>query len=166
MERTPNARESRGAALPLALILLAVLTVIAVAAVSLSGQERVNAASYSRLDFVNECANAAQAKIWSELAYQGPGYFGAGIAISHVQLPDGTKLTSPAHYDSTSTTLVKDVVLKVESSAGVGGDANERDCTNGACGLNPLGATQLIIAHCKDSKDRELEIELGVKFAL
>ena len=61
---------------------------------------------------------------------------------------------------------MKDVVLKVVSSTGAGGDVNERDCTNSACGLMPLGATNLIIAHCIDAGGRELEIELGIKFAL
>lgn len=166
MERA-DTRSPRGAALPLALILLAVLTVVAVAAVSLSGQERVNAASYSRIDFISECATAAQAKIWAEMAYQGSAYLTAPVAITSVRLPDGSLITSPAHYDSTSgTTIVKDVVLKVQSSSGVGGDVNERDCTNSACGLAPLGGTQLIMAHCVDQRGRALEIELGVRFAL
>jgi hypothetical protein len=166
VERALPFRIPRGAALPLALILLAVLTAIAVAAVSLSGQERVNAASYGKIDFVNECANAAQAKIWAEMAYQGSAYLSAPTAVTYVKLPDGTLLTSPAHYDQAATALVKDVVLKVQSSAGTGGDVNERDCTNSACGLTPLGGTQMIMAHCVDQQGRALEIELGVKFAL
>lgn len=166
--RRPNpSRCARGAALPLSLILLAVLTVIAVAAVSLSGQERVNAASYSKLDFINECANAAQAKIWAEMAYQGTAYLSAPVAVTSVRLPGGSLITSPAHYDfQTNPRLVKDVVLKVQSSSGVGGDVNERDCTNSACGLTPLGGTQMIMAHCVDQQGRALEIELGVRFAL
>ncbi len=167
MDRPLTRRTPRGAALPLALILLGVLTVVAVAAVSLSGQERVNAAAYSRIDFINECATAAQAKIWSELAYQGSAYLTAPVAIGSIRLPDGSTVTSPAHYDSQAgTTLVKDVVLKVKAGAGVGGDVNERDCTNSACGLAALGGTQLILAHCKDAADRALEIEFAVKFAL
>jgi hypothetical protein len=167
VERAPIPRSARGAALPLALILLAVLTVIAVAAVSLSGQERVNARSYGRIDFIHECANAAQAKIWAELAYQGSAYLSAPTAVTHILLPDGTKLTSPAHYDQPAgTTLVKDVVVKVQSSSGTGGDVNERDCTNSACGMTPLGGTQMIMAHCVDQQGRALEIELGIRFAL
>jgi hypothetical protein len=157
----------RGAALPLALILLGVLTVIAVASVSLSGRERASAAAYSRVDFMTECANAAQAKLWAEMAYGGQAIFGASLQVAHVQLPDGTRITSPAHFGWTpGSTVVKDVVLKVQSSAGAGGDVNERDCTNSACGLVPLGATHLIVAHCVDRQDRELELELAVKFAL
>jgi hypothetical protein len=152
--------------LPLSIIMLAVLTAIAVAAVSLSGQERVNAASYARIDFVNECANAAQAKLWSEMAYQGSAYLSAPQAVTHIKLPDGTLFTSPAHYEQPATTLVKDVVLKVQSSSGIGGDVNERDCTSGPCGGAPLGGTQLIMAHCVDAHGRALEIEFAVRFAL
>ena len=169
MERNHSARSERGAALPLALIMLGVLTAIAVAAVSLSSQERTNAANYSRVDFVNACANAAQAKLWAEVSYQSIGYFSSGLAVTSITLPDGTRFTAPAHYDAGVTgpmPIVKDVVLRVESSSGTGGNINERDCTNGACGLVPFGATQLVVAHCIDSRGRELEIELGVKFAL
>lgn len=167
MERRVLARPPRGAALPLALILLGVLTVVAMAAVSLSSRERVSAAAYSRIDFMTECANAAQAKLWAEMAYGGQAIFGSALQVTHVQLPDGTKITSPAHFDwKAGTTTVKDVVLKVESSAGAGADVNERDCTNSACGLMPLGATHLVVAHCVDRDDRELELELAIKFAL
>ncbi len=167
MPRFHLTRTPRGAALPLALILLGVLTAVAVAAVSLSSQERVNAGAYSRIDFVHECATAAQAKIWSELAYQGTGYMGAPVAITSVRLPDGSVIDSPAHYDSVAgTTLVKDVVLKVQASSGTGGDVNEADITNRASGLAPVGGTQLIVARCVDARQRALEIEFAVKFAL
>ncbi len=167
MRRRHSTPSERGAALPLAMIVLGVLTVVAVAAVSLSGQERVNAGAYSRIDFINECATAAQVKIWSELAYQGTGYMSSPVAVTSVKLPDGSLLTSPAHYDSTAgTTLVKDVVLKVQASSGTGGDVNEADMTNRAGGLAPIGGTQLIIARCVDAHERALEIELAVKFAL
>ena len=72
MDSTNRRKPARGAALPLAMILLGVLTVIGVAAVSLSRVERQNAASYSRVDFVTQCANAAQAKLWAEMARSGP----------------------------------------------------------------------------------------------
>ncbi|HEX8913678.1 MAG TPA: hypothetical protein VF796_15065, partial [Humisphaera sp.] len=76
-------------------------------------------------------------------------------------------LTSPAHYDSVAgTTLVKDVVLKVQASSGTGGDVNEADITNRAAGLAAIGGTQLILARCVDARGRALEIELAVKFAL
>ncbi len=166
MRRAHPHRSPRGAALPLALILLAVLTAIAVAAVSLSAQERVNAGSYSRIDFVNECATAAQAKLWAELARTGTAYMGQPVAITSVRLPDGSLLTAPAHYDSVAgTTLVKDVVIAVESSAGTGAASlEERDCTNQSCGRGVGQGTHRVVAHCLDVRGRALEIELSLKF--
>jgi len=164
-----NATPHRGAALPLAMILLAVLTVIAAAAVSLSARERQNAASYSRQDFIQECANAAQAKLWGEMAqYGGTAYLGREAAVTELRLPDGTRLTAPAHYDSRKADgtypNVKDLIIKAQADDTSA--MNEQDCTNGACGLVPLGATHLIQAHCIDRGGRSLEIELGIKFAL
>ncbi len=167
MARPPPSRTPRGAALPLSLILLAVLTAIAVAAVSLSGQERVNAASYSRIDFVNECATAAQAKVWAELASLGT-YMGQPVAITSIQMPDGSVLTAPAHYDSKpGTTLVTDVMMVGESSSGSKNAMQfERDITNTSRGRNKGLSTYRIVAHCKDDRGRALEIELSLKFAL
>ncbi len=165
--RRPHMRTPRGAALPLSLILLGVLTAVAVAAVSLSGQERVNAGAYSRIDFVQECATAAQAKLWAELAYSGTGYLGTPVTISSVKLPDGSLITAPAHYDQKPDALVKDVVIAVESSAGTGaGASQDRDCTNNACGMKAGQGTQRIVATCVDQRGRALEIELSLKFNL
>jgi Tfp pilus assembly protein PilX len=157
----------RGAALPLALILLAVLTAIAVAAVSLSGQERVNAASYSRVDYINECATAAQAKIWAELASLGT-YMGQPVAITSIRMPDGSLMTAPAHYDSTpGTTRVTDVIMVGESSSGSNNALRyERDVTNTSFGRQNGRSTYRVIAHCLDGRGRALEIELSLKFAL
>ncbi len=168
MRRAHPSRIPRGAALPLALILLAVLTAIAVSAVSLSSQERVNATSYSRIDFINECATAAQAKIWAEVANMGPAYLGQPIAVSSFRAPDGSVLTAPAHYDSKAgTTLVKDVVILVYSSAGTSGAlAYERDVTNTSFGRGDGMKTQRVVARCVDQRGRALEIELSLKFAL
>jgi hypothetical protein len=155
----------------LAIILLGALTVIGVAAVSLSTRERSSAAAYARVDFITQCANAAQAKLWAEMAQYGVAYLGAGSQVSSIRLPDGTTITAPAHYDSQkadgSMPAVKEVAIKVESSAE--GTVAERDCTNNACGLMPLGATQIIFAHCKlevAGRPVEMELELGIKFAL
>src|SRR6266498_1794844 len=71
VKATSPRKIARGAALPLAMILLGVLTVVGVAAVSLSTQERANAAAYSKMDAIYACANAATAKLWSELAIYG-----------------------------------------------------------------------------------------------
>ncbi len=164
-----NPRAPRGAALPVAVILLAVLTAIAVAAVSLSTQERGNAVEDARSRFLQECANAAQAKLWAEMAqYGGTTYLGKEVAVTEIRLPDGTRIASPAHYDSRRADgtypNVKDLVIKAQTEEA--GGATEQDCTNAACGLVPLGSTHIVEAICVDAKGRALEIELGIKFAL
>jgi hypothetical protein len=152
----------------LALVLLGVLTVIGAASVLLASQERVNASSKSKIDFLNACANAAQAKIWAEMTQYGLSYLGSTVQVTPMNLPDGTTVVAPAHYgqlDGTPPT-VQSVTFKVESDSGEGNSMNERDCTNGACGLVPLGQTYGMTALCKDAAGREYEIELAVKFAL
>ncbi len=167
--RHENPSSPRGAALPLAMILLAVLTVIAAAAVSLSSKERQNAADDARPRFLQECANAAQAKLWAEMAqHGGTTYLGKEIAVSEIRLPGGTRIAAPAHYDSQAANgaypNVKELVIKATTDEP--GAATEQDCTNGACGLVPLGSTHIVQALCIDAKGRALEIELGIKFAL
>jgi hypothetical protein len=153
------------------MVLLGALTVVGVAAVSLATRERSNAAAYARVDYALQCANAAQAKLWTEMAQSGMAYLGSGAAVSSLTLPDGTLIEAPAHYDSKKADgtmpAVKDVVVKVESATE--GTISERDCTNSACGLMPIGTTQIIFAHCRfevGGRPLEMEIELGIKFAL
>lgn len=167
----PHPSPPRGAALPLAMILLAVLTVIAAAAVKLSSQERQNAVSWSQADFIQECANAAQAKLWADMAQNGgTAYFGSSISVTDIRLPDGTRFVSPGHYDSMqpradgTLPTVKDLV--VVASQDDAGELSEQDCTNGACGLAAPGRTYSIQAYCVDATGRSLELELAVKFAL
>jgi hypothetical protein len=167
MPSTSEAR-SHGSVLVIAMILLAVLSIIGAAAVSLSSQERVNASAQTRVDFLNACANAAQAKIWAEMAQFGLGYLGSTVSVSATDLPNGVQIAAPAHYgifDATIKPSVKNVFFKVQS-AGKGDEINERDCTNGACGLTPLGQTYGMTAVCVDHAGREYEVELAVKFAL
>ncbi|HYD53571.1 MAG TPA: hypothetical protein VEA99_13130 [Gemmatimonadaceae bacterium] len=149
------------------MVLLLVLAAIAVATVSLSSQERTNAAAKVKVDFLEACANAAQAKIWAEMAQYGMGYLGSAVNVTSATLPDGTRIVAPAHASDAnpSTNLVKDVVFKHENSSG-GGEVNERDCTNGACSLAGLGSTFELTAVCIDASGRRQELELSVKFAL
>jgi hypothetical protein len=166
--RTHRPRHPRGSALILAMILLGVLAIVGAASVMLSAQERMNAGATTRVEFLNACANAAQAKIWAEMAQYGLSYLGSTVRVSAMALPDGTTVLAPAHYGQLSEStqpLVKDVSFSVKSSTGESA-MNERDCTNGACGLVPLGQTWGVTALCVDLAGREYEVELAVKFAL
>ena len=148
------------------LVLLLVLTSIGVAAVYLSSRERENAASVNKLEFLQACATAAQAKIWAEMSQYGLAYLGSAVQVSTMTLPDGTQFIAPAHYETPGgpLPLVKDVTFKVET--GAGGVMNERDCTNGGCGVLPLGQTEYMTVLCVDRFNRAHEVELAVKFAM
>ena len=166
LQRTP-----RGNTLLVAVVLLAVLSVVGAASVMLSSQERINASAKTRVDFLNACANAAQAKIWAEMGQYGLSYLGSTVSVTPMSLPDGTTVIGPAHYataDSHSTPQVNSVVFKVDTATASkpGASMNERDCTNGACGLMPLGSTYGMTAVCTDASGRAYEVELAVKFAL
>jgi len=158
----------RGSALVLALILLGVVTVIGAASVLLSSQERINAATASRIGFLNACANAAQAAIWAEMSQYGLGYLGSAVQVLPVDLPGGVTMVAPAHYGQLDGTLptVKDVTFQADLST-FEGSMDERDCTNGVCGFGKSGGTTHgITAVCRDAAGREYEVELAVKFAL
>jgi hypothetical protein len=164
LHRSHPRKIARGAALPLALILLGVLTVVAVAAVQLSSQERQNAVSYSRLDAVYACANAATAKLWSEIAVSGTTLGGATQLVSSITLSDGTKLTAPAHYDTTTGGVT--VGQMVASSASSASSAPETSMENKGVPTVAPGQTYSFTVTCQDANGRAFEIELGLKFAL
>ena len=163
-----RARPPRGNTLLVAMILLTVLSLIGVASVRLSSEERNNAASKSKVDFIEACANAAQAKIWAEMGQYGMSYLGSTVTVTAATLPDGTRIIAPAHYrnvDSATTALVKDVVFKVDTTALDEASMEERDRTNGGAVMS-VGSTWGITAVCQDAANRAFEVELAVKFAL
>jgi len=164
---TPNGRAPRGGALILVMILLLAMAAVAVATIGVSTQERGNAAAKAKVDFLEACANAAQAKIWAEMAQFGMGYLGSAVTVTSATLPDGTQIIAPAHAPDTNyaTKAVKDVVFKHQNNSG-GGEMNERDGTNGAGAMAGIGSTYEMTAVCIDPSGRRQELELSVKFAL
>ena len=84
----------RGASLIFTVVLLAVLSIVGVAAVTLSSQERINAATQLSYQSLVECANAAQAKFWADLSAYGPGYLNPSpvLTVTEVRFPDGRTL--------------------------------------------------------------------------
>ncbi len=162
----PTFHRQRGSSLLVTIILLGVLSAIGAAAVMLSSQERINASAKSRYDKLIECANAAYAKIWAEMANNGPGYLTSSVQIHPLTLPDGTQFV-PGHYNNASDGGVSMTNVTFTAKAGSGNNVlNERDCTNAACGLVGIGQTHGIVAHCTDSMGRQYEVEMAVRFAL
>ncbi len=167
----------RGSTLILAMIMLAVLSVVGVAAVSLSAQERANAGAQVSYQALQRCAQAAQAKLWADAAVLGLNYFAAGntLIVTSITLPDGRQLWAPAHYGTAAGTPVTQGMsqLCAGSSDAVSGEV---DFTNklGAGGKTPCAggstAATSVVARCLitggDGITREHEVEVGFRFAL
>ncbi len=156
-ERNPA---ERGSTLVLAMVLLAVLTVIGVAAVALSSQERTNAGLMTQRDRLVSCAAAAQAAIWKEMLVYGPTFLPAsGGTVPEITLPDGTRYRA-GHYGETSTVVVNTSVREIACR-----DAKSEDyidLTNRDGAFMKSGICFAITARCVDPQDRELEVEFQI----
>jgi hypothetical protein len=160
----------RGNMIILAMILLAVLSIIGAAAVMLSSQERRNMSAVQAYHKRLECARAAQMKIWSEMGSVGAAYLKSStpVAISSVTLPNGTQLQSPGHYNQPdATTTISSVTFKGQSVGGSASIITQQDLTN-FIGLASSGAgdTLAITAHCTDNNNNQYEVELSVVLPL
>lgn len=175
---TPARRSARGNMLVIAMILLAVLSVLGVSAVMLSSEERRNASSKARLDALEACARAAQAQIWAEVARYGPTYLKSGILVAAPDsLPGGVTVRAPAHYSSASSNATPDdgsaiqvnsVVVQFDQGVSDGSLAAASDLTNRAVAIDQLGSGKAyrVVARCRDAKARELEVEFSMRFTL
>lgn len=157
----------RGNTLIIAMIMLTVLSIIGVAAVSLSTQERRNAGAAKEQDAAVLCANAAQAKLWAEISARGTGYLSKTntMTVTSIKLIDGRQLWAPAHFGSTTTTPVGSGVGtgSAGSSTGLATDVNVSNTMLGGTGS---GAGTWFTARCVDDNGREHEVEFGFRFAL
>jgi hypothetical protein len=159
---TPSNRKTaeRGSTLILALVLLGVLSVIGVAAVALSSQERTNASTKSSRDRLVACAKAAQGNIWAEMLRYGPSFTTSARALPEIRLDDGTVLRG-GHYGNNTGMVVMNTGART-----VPCKQNETeefvDLTNRDSYFTTSGACYLIIARCVDSQGRELEVEFGI----
>lgn len=159
MTRSAASSSIRGSTLLLAMVLLAVLSVVAVAAVSLSSQERINAATKTHRDRLVACAAAAQTRIWAEMLTWGPAYLDSNGTVPSVTLPDGTRLTA-GHYGTPEPAVVSTVVRAVPCEA----KASEAfvDLTNRDGSFLVSGTCYEIVARCVDAQNRELEVEFAI----
>ena len=155
-----TSRPERGSTLVLAMVLLAVLSIVGVGAVALSMQERTNAGLKTHRDRLVACAAAAQAAIWAEMLAYGPSFLPAsGAPVPEITLPDGTRFRA-GHYHDTGTVVVNTAVRVVPCR-----DAKSEDyvdLTNRDSAFFQAGNCYAITARCADSQDRELEVEFGI----
>lgn len=156
--RTPTAR---GSTLVLAMVLLAVLTVIGVAAVAISSQERTNAGIKTGRDRLVACAAAAQAVVWAEMLKYGPTFLPAsGAAVPDITLPDGTRYRA-GHYGENAGAVVVDTAVRTVPCK-EGKSEEYVDLTNRDSAFMQGGNCYAITARCIDSQQRELEVEFGI----
>jgi hypothetical protein len=166
---TPKLPPARGGTLIIALILLAVLSVLGVAAVSLGSRERANASGKARVDALVACAQAARAQIWAEVARYGPGFLkGNNTLDAPIQLSGYGTLAAPAHYDTTTSMRVDQVVAGFDNGVSDGIAAPIADLTNGDALKDGLlgGRAMRITARCTDTRGNSFEVEFSMRFAL
>ncbi len=158
----------RGSTLLLVVMLLAVLSVIGIAAVTLGSQERINASAKGRRDAIAACASAARMALWAELAKYGSGYLANTTPVGEIVLADGTKLAAPAHYTSAGTDELPIVQIVRTHTVARSFAAKTIDLTNRMdAAQSRLGGTAYtVVARCKDSKGRENEVEFTTVLAL
>lgn len=170
-------RTARGNMLVIAMILLAVLSVLGVSAVTLSSEERRNAAAKARRDALQSCARAAQARIWAEVAKYGPTYLRSGTLVAAPDaLPGGVTARAPAHYspgdpsspEDESAVAVDSVVVQFDQGVSDGSLATASDLTNRAVAIDQIGSGKAyrVVGRCRDAKGRELEAEFSMRFTL
>jgi Tfp pilus assembly protein PilX len=173
---TPRLR-ARGSMLVVAMILLAVLSVLGVSAVLLSSEERRNASSKARRDALEACARGAQAQVWAEVARYGPTYLKSGTFVAAPDtLPGGMSVRAPAHYSDATINATPDggdirvdsVVVQFDQGVSDGSVATASDLTNRAVAIDQLGSGKAyrVVARCRDGKARELEVEFSMRFTL
>lgn len=169
--RTRQSPPAAGYVLLLAMILLAVLTVLGVAAVSVASRERENAANKSKYDRVVGCARAAQAQIFAEVAAYGTGYLTGTQGVRSITLvgegTERTELAAPAHYGTAvdGTVAVNSLVLAMPAGAGGAQLAVASDRTNSGGATLPPGQPLRVVARCTDAFNRQFEVELAIRFA-
>jgi hypothetical protein len=167
--RTPSSASAHGSTLVLAMILLAVLSLVGVAAVTLSSRERANVGAKAKRDLQIACANAARSIIYAELARYGPGYLSSPQALPTFTLPDGTVL-SQQHYDTAPGMTVKDITpQRILSVSADSKSTGASDLTNTFESARVAGGSVPgfdAVVRCEDSKGRMLEVELVVAMTL
>jgi hypothetical protein len=167
----PRPRSEAGSTMILVVILLGVLAAIGGAAVTLSSRDRINAGAKTRRDALAACAQAAQVKVWAELARYGPRWMGSDTPVTELVLADGTRL-GPLHYTPPGGDppgiVAKDVVVGLSAEFG---DEAVVDLSNRSTSLLSAGKAYRCVARCTIpggmfAPDRQLEVEFQIRTRL
>lgn len=158
----PRVARQRGSALVLVTIILGVLALLAAAALKLAQQDSVSVNQRINRETLTACADAAQRKLMAEIALRG----GATGTAQAVVVPGANTKLVVGHYDSDAT--IADVQLDENfvplGAAAASGGFDENDATNTMRMGGMFGQNYLTVAHCTDSRGRQYEVEVVVKW--
>ena len=163
---------TRGSALIVTMIILAVLTLVGMSSLQLAQADAVSVNRQLTYRTLVACAEAAEKKLWAEYAVQGGSLQQVmPLIVPGTQLPNGRGTTlSIAHYDSDSlgpnvAVSFNEDSFKALPASAMSGGIQELDQSN-TFRSSLLGQPYLVVAHCRDARDRQYEIELVVRFGL
>ncbi|MBZ4415136.1 hypothetical protein [Myxococcus sp. RHSTA-1-4] len=172
--KNTSVRPSRGAVLLLVVVLLAVVTVLAMAAIGFSGSERGAASSFRSSEELVACADAGRQYLLSRFRLIGgsPTQLAptdqrldlAGLPGCNGATPtDDARCIRSGHLGEppaiSGVRLVPQATLGRRSSA--------RDLTNVIAPASGLGGqTYQVVVHCVDGRGAQSEVEFTVRFGL
>jgi hypothetical protein len=164
---------SRGSALIVTMIILAVLTMVGMSSLQLAQADSVTVNRQLTYRTLVACAEAAEKKLWAEYAVQGGSLQQVTpLIVPGTQVTPGGKGTvlSIGHYDAdqagpTVPVQFNELSFKALPAAAMSGGIQELDQSN-TFRSSLLGQPYLVVAHCRDARDRQYEVELVVRFGL
>lgn len=154
----------RGSALLLAVIVLGTLALLAAAGLRLAQQESVTVNQRIHHQTLIACAQAAEKKLWAEVAVRGTG---SGVKVKPTVIPGANTRLSIGHYDedpSDITEVALDDNFRPLEAAAASGGIEENDATNNMRMGGLFGQPYLMVAHCTDVRGRQYEVELLVRW--
>jgi len=157
---------TRGSALVVTMIALAVLMVLVAGAIAFTGQNREAAAIKSGGDRVLACSSVARQYLLSRLQLYG-------IAITSLtpldeRIPDDPDTTQQtrvmqAHYDAVDAGTT---IVAVTASAFSEASGGIREAANTITRSGSLGQYYKVTAKCRDATGREAETEFLFRYGL
>ncbi len=154
----------RGSALLLVVIILGVLAMLGATALQLAQQESTSVNQRINYQTLVNCAEAAERKLWSEVAVQGVA---SGATVKPTVIPGTNARLAVGHFDSdpndTATVSLDDNFFQIGQSAASGG-LQDNDATNTIRQGGFFGQPYMMYAHCTDSRGRKYEVELMVEW--
>ncbi|HYD41681.1 MAG TPA: hypothetical protein VEB43_12715 [Anaeromyxobacter sp.] len=161
-----NSHPARGSALMISIIVVLVITVLAVGAVRFASQEVAGAIVDRKDAAVASCAEAARARLLSELRLLGQVSI-TDIELLDEELEDTTPtLLRGGHYGEDPEVSVRSVQLRRLNDMTTGPSFSANDLTNR---IGDTVGNYRVVVHCiqgRPPNDRQLEIEFGLQYGL